>query len=217
MLLSSPNRSAQNELMSLFQILEEDRSFVVIENTEEISDDDPPPEPKPGEVIKVRGSLVSFIDRLDDELTKSLQNIDPHTPEYIERLRDEQSLYAVVTRGGIWFERVEKEGFDTGGSASRIALRRLEHIYYKVTLAIASSNSSQCPSLRTWRRLLGKVFLRTWTPPLPLAPPHPRNLSKSYAYTFTNMDKSCSVPEQYYTTSTMLPSKTNSIVPAICS
>jgi translation initiation factor 3 subunit C len=125
--------SAQNELMSLFQILEDDPSFVIIENTEEISDDDIPPDPKPGEVIKVRGSLVSFIDRLDDELTKSLQNIDPHTPEYIERLRDEQSLYAVITRGGIWFERVEKEGYDTGGSASRIVLRRLEHIYYKVT------------------------------------------------------------------------------------
>ena len=123
--------SAQNELMALFEILGEDRSFVVIENTEELSDDDPPPDPKPGEVIRIRGSLVSFIDRLDDELTKSLQNIDPHTPEYIERLKDEQSLYSVIVRGGIWFERVEKEKHDTGQSASRIVLRRLEHIYYK--------------------------------------------------------------------------------------
>jgi len=99
--------------MSLLQILEDNVSYVIIENTEDISDDDPPPDPQPGEIVKVRGSLVSFIDRLDDELTKSLQNIDPHTTEYIERL-------------------VEKEGHDTGGSASRIVLRRLEHIYYKV-------------------------------------------------------------------------------------
>ena len=129
------NISAQDELMSLLQILEDNVSYVIIENTEDISDDDPPPDPQPGEIVKVRGSLVSFIDRLDDELTKSLQNIDPHTTEYIERLRDEQKLYAVIVRGGIWFERVEKEGHDTGGSASRIVLRRLEHIYYKVPLS----------------------------------------------------------------------------------
>lgn len=126
------NLRAQDELMLLLQILEDNVSYVIIENTEDISDDDPPPDPQPGEVVKVRGSLVSFIDRLDDELTRSLQNIDPHTTEYIERLRDEQKLYAVIVRGGIWFERVEKEGHDTGGSASRIVLRRLEHIYYKV-------------------------------------------------------------------------------------
>jgi translation initiation factor 3 subunit C len=124
--------SAQDELMQLLQILEDNRAWIIIENTEDISFDDPPPDPQPGDVVKVRGSIVSFIDRLDDELTKSLQNIDPHTTEYIERLRDEQNLYVVIVRGGIWFERVEKEGHDTGGSASRIVLRRLEHIYYKV-------------------------------------------------------------------------------------
>src|SRR5271156_1623394 len=131
-LKSFVNRSAQNELISLIEILEENRSFVIIENTEDISLDDPPPDPQPGETVKVQGSLVSFIDRLDDELSKSLQNIDPHTTEYIERLRDEQSLYLVIVRGGIWFERIEKEGHDTQSSGSRVVLRRLEHIYYKV-------------------------------------------------------------------------------------
>lgn len=126
--------------MSLLQILEDNSAYVVIENTEDISFDDPQPDPRPGETVKVRGSLVSFIDRLDDELTKSLQNIDPHTTEYIERLRDEQNLYAVIVRGGIWFERVEKEGYDTGGSASRAVLRRLEHIYYKVFHSTVSSD-----------------------------------------------------------------------------
>src|SRR5579862_3736804 len=107
-ILGQTNISAQDEVIMLLQILEANRSWVIIENTEDISYDDPAPDPKPGEVVKVRGSLVSFIDRLDDELTKSLQNIDPHTTEYIERLRDEQKLYAVIVRGGIWFERVEK-------------------------------------------------------------------------------------------------------------
>ena len=141
----------------LLQILEDNHSWIIIENTEDISYDDLPPDPKSGEVLKVRGSLVSFIDRLDDELTKSLQNIDPHTTEYIERLRDEQSLYFVIVRGGIWFERVEKEGHDTGGSASRIVLRRLEHIYYKVLSLLNPSNCSPSLSLTIWRKLHGNV------------------------------------------------------------
>jgi translation initiation factor 3 subunit C len=150
--------------MQLLELLETNKEWVVIENTEDISYDDPPPEPKDGEVVKIRGSLVSFIDRLDDELTKSLQNIDPHTPEYIERLRDEQNLYAVIVRGGIWFERVEKEGYDTGGSASRIILRRLEHTYYKVQFlpARTSANSQPVALIEnlekvTWERIPAKL------------------------------------------------------------
>lgn len=143
------NCSAQNELISLIEILEENQSFIIIENTEDISLDDPPPDPQPGETVKVQGSLVSFIDRLDDELTKSLQNIDPHTTEYIERLRDEQSLYLVIVRGGIWFERIENEGHDTQGSGSRVVLRRLEHVYYKVPPSMKCANYSPYLSSRT--------------------------------------------------------------------
>jgi translation initiation factor 3 subunit C len=147
--------------MVLLEILEQNPAYVVIENTEDIPFDDPPPDPKPGETVKVRGSLVSFIDRLDDELTKSLQNIDPHTTEYIERLRDEQALYVVIVRGGIWFERIEKEGHDTGGSASRVVLRRLEHIYYKVSSHESSSNVAHLSHRDSRKSHLGKNSDRT--------------------------------------------------------
>lgn len=43
----------------------------------------------------VSGNLAAFIERLDDEYIKSLQNIDPHTKEYISRLQDEQSFMLV--------------------------------------------------------------------------------------------------------------------------
>jgi hypothetical protein len=210
------NSSAQDELVMLLQILEDNRSWIIIENTEDISYDDPPPDPEPGEVVKVRGSLVSFIDRLDDELTKSLQNIDPHTTEYIERLRDEQNLYAVIVRGGIWFERVEKEGHDTGGSASRIVLRRLEHIYYKVLSLLNLANCSPPLSLKIWIKLHGNVSPLCWTLRSLPAQLLLQISSKFSAYISTSMVNPCCVPARCSITSTIMHYKINSTEPATC-
>ncbi|KAJ2722315.1 Translation initiation factor 3 subunit c [Coemansia sp. Benny D115] len=78
------------------------------------------------EPITVSGSIVGLIDRLDDEFTKSLQNIDPHTPEYVERMRDAVPLYRTIVRSQFYFERA-----DLKESLCRIVLRRLEHLYYR--------------------------------------------------------------------------------------
>ena len=81
-----------------------------------------------GKEIRIPGHLASFIDRLDDEFTKSLQNIDPHSSEYIERLRDEPLLYAIIVRAQTYFEN--KGGMQD--SVDGIIMRRVEHIYNKV-------------------------------------------------------------------------------------
>jgi len=75
----------------------------------------------------VRGSIVSFVDRLDDEFTRSLQNIDPHTTEYIDRLRDETGLYALIVRSQLYFEKINHTE-----SLFQICMRRVEHLYYMV-------------------------------------------------------------------------------------
>ncbi|KAJ1937313.1 Translation initiation factor 3 subunit c, partial [Kickxella alabastrina] len=78
------------------------------------------------ETITLRGSIISFIDRLDDEFTKSLQSIDPHTPEYVGRMRDTVPLYTSIVRAQQYFERCNIQE-----SVCRIVLRRIEHLYYR--------------------------------------------------------------------------------------
>lgn len=117
--------------------LEGSASIVVVEGAEEWEDDDKQPTIAEGEIFKIPGSVVSFVERLDDELTRSLQHIDPHTSEYIDRLTDEGSLYASLVRALVYVERLKKK--DDGSlaipqeSVNRVVMRRLEHVYFKVS------------------------------------------------------------------------------------
>lgn len=128
-------KAAEKELSTLLQVLGETGEYVVAENAEEWDDDEKPPTLKEGDkFIKVPGSIVSYVERLDDELVRSLQSIDPHTSEYIERLSDEGALYNIIFRGMLYYERVRKEESLSipQDSVNRIVMRRLEHIYFKV-------------------------------------------------------------------------------------
>ena len=48
--------------------------------------------------LQVWGNLVGFIERLDDELFKSLQVLDPHTNLYLERMKDEPLFLALAQK-----------------------------------------------------------------------------------------------------------------------
>lgn len=108
--------------------------MVILENAEEWEDDEKPPQPGSGEKLRIPGSVVSIIERLDDELTRSLQHIDPHTAEYIERLSDEQALYTNILRALLYVEDLKKDTALelTQENINRVVMRRLEHIYFKV-------------------------------------------------------------------------------------
>lgn len=128
-------KAAEKELSTLLTVLQENTDFVVVENAEEWDDDEKPPTLQPGEkYIKVPGSLVSYVERLDDELVRSLQSIDPHTSEYIERLQDEGALYNIIFRGLLYYEQLRKDESlqIPQESINRIVMRRLEHVYFKV-------------------------------------------------------------------------------------
>lgn len=142
------------------EVLEANPDYVVIETAEEWDDDEKPPQPAPGEILKIPGSIVSFVDRLDDELTRSLQHIDPHTTEYIDRLSDEGALYTTILRNQLYLERLQSnQNIPTDESLNRVIMRRLEHLYFKVVpikpllcislTFVASPNKSLLPPRRT--------------------------------------------------------------------
>lgn len=122
--------SAQREVDQLIAIVHQDPRYSVREITEEYDElVDRAPETEPKGIVIVRGSIISFIDRLDDEFTKSLQNIDPHGTEYVDRLKDEKGLYCTICRAQALCEQTKQED-----ALGRVIARRLDHIYSKVSV-----------------------------------------------------------------------------------
>jgi translation initiation factor 3 subunit C len=120
--------SAQREIDSLIGILIDNVEYSVQEITDDYDDlIERTPEGEKDSVVRIRGSIISFVDRLDDEFTRSLQNLDPHGTEYMDRLKDEKGLYCTICRAEALY--VKKK---LSEPLSRVVTRRLEHIYSKV-------------------------------------------------------------------------------------
>ncbi|KAJ1999439.1 Translation initiation factor 3 subunit c, partial [Coemansia thaxteri] len=115
---------AQARVNELLQLLENQQQITISETGD--SHDYKEDYAYKGAAITLRGSVIAFIDRLDDEFTRSLQHIDPHTPEYVERMRDAVPLYLTIVRAQGYFERS-----GLSDSLCRVVLRRLDHLYYR--------------------------------------------------------------------------------------
>ncbi|KAI9260166.1 eukaryotic translation initiation factor 3 subunit 8 N-terminus-domain-containing protein [Sporodiniella umbellata] len=126
-------KAATLEFNTLLEVLETNKSFMVTEDAEDLENEDKDVVPKSGEVVKLRGSIVSFVERLDDEFTKSLQNTDPHATEYIDRLRDEATIYALLQRSQFYLET-----YSMTSCIPRVIFRKLDHVYYKPENVIKS-------------------------------------------------------------------------------
>ncbi|RKF57973.1 Eukaryotic translation initiation factor 3 subunit C [Golovinomyces cichoracearum] len=131
-------KSAERELTNLLKVLESNPELVVVDDAEDWDDDEKQPIIKDGEKFCIPGSIVAYVERLDDELTRSLQQIDPHTAEYIDRLSDEASLYNNIVRTMLYAEisGTNNESPLFQDNLNRIVMRRLEHIYFKPSAVV---------------------------------------------------------------------------------
>lgn len=105
----------------VFDMLERNHNLVV---SLDVHDDT---ESLEGPQMRIQGQLVSYLERLDDELNRSLQIIDPHTTEYVTRLRDEMQLIMLAYRCREYAERVRDLD-----ELCRSNMRLVDHMYYKV-------------------------------------------------------------------------------------
>ncbi|KAH9929546.1 eukaryotic translation initiation factor 3 subunit 8 [Epithele typhae] len=130
--------SAQQEVDKLIAIVANEPEYSIQEITEDYDElTERSPQTEKDGVVRIRGSVISFVDRLDDEFTKSLQNIDPHGTEYVDRLKDEKGLYCTICRAQALYEKVKQDD-----PLGRVIMRRLEHIYSKpdpVVLALEAA------------------------------------------------------------------------------
>ncbi|WVQ79460.1 eukaryotic translation initiation factor 3 subunit C [Cryptococcus sp. DSM 104549] len=80
------------------------------------------------EKVVVTGSLISLLESLDNEFTKTLQHTDAHEKgaDYIDRLRAESPLYVTIVKAQTLFEREA-----VADNTARAVMRRLEHVYAK--------------------------------------------------------------------------------------
>ncbi|CAI9534106.1 unnamed protein product [Staurois parvus] len=76
--------------------------------------------------LRVRGCILTLVERMDEEFTKIMQNTDPHSQEYVDNLKDEARVCEVI-------ERVQKYLQEKGSTEEicRVYLRRIMHTYYK--------------------------------------------------------------------------------------
>lgn len=125
------NEKDVNDFLSLLE--KHSAAYQISELGHATDEVDIEPEANAAGVKVVLGLIGATVERLDDEFAKYLQSTDPHSIEYIERLKDEQALYKLIVRAQVYVQ------LTTGASEqlARIVLKRLDHIYYKPDQLIA--------------------------------------------------------------------------------
>uniref|UniRef100_A0A0B7BD44 Eukaryotic translation initiation factor 3 subunit C n=1 Tax=Arion vulgaris TaxID=1028688 RepID=A0A0B7BD44_9EUPU len=76
--------------------------------------------------FRIRGCILTMVERLDEEFTKMLQACDAHSTEFVERLKDEQTMCEIIFKLEKYLEK-----YGSSEELCCIYLRHIDHLYYK--------------------------------------------------------------------------------------
>ncbi|XP_054727850.1 eukaryotic translation initiation factor 3 subunit C [Anastrepha obliqua] len=88
----------------------------------------------------IRGCSLAAVERLDDEFTKLLKECDPHTNDYVSRLKDEVTVTRIIESVLEYFEHV-----GSNKERCRVYLRKIEHLYYKFDPEVLKKKRGELP------------------------------------------------------------------------
>ncbi|XP_038109990.1 eukaryotic translation initiation factor 3 subunit C [Culex quinquefasciatus] len=123
------------EIQALIKLLLVNEDIVLSEN---ILDENEEYDTAP---YKIRGCMLTAVERLDDEFTKLLKECDPHSNEYVDRLKDEVTVTNVIEQVVQYVERLGNEM-----ETCRIYLRKIDHLYYKFDPNVLKKRKAQLPA-----------------------------------------------------------------------
>lgn len=136
----APWQQIEHDIRLLFEVLEAQSEYIVLESAPEPEELEQGPALGAGNKRAIPGSLPTLVERLDDEHARVLATYDPHTTEYLERLRDETRLAELILRAQCHQEQslraIGKPELQTNESFCRLVARRIDHIYYKPAKAV---------------------------------------------------------------------------------
>lgn len=89
---------------------------------------------------RVRGCILTVVERLDEEFIKLLKECDPHSNEYVERLKDEKRVSNIIDKVQEYLERQA-----VPSELCRIYLRKIEHLYYKFDPDVLKQRQGELP------------------------------------------------------------------------
>ena len=89
----------------------------------------------------IRGCPLAAVERLDDEFTKLLKECDPHSNDYVIRLKDEVTVTRIIESVLNYFEKI-----GSNNERCRIYLRKIEHLYYKFDPEVLKRKRGEIPA-----------------------------------------------------------------------
>lgn len=97
----------------------------------------------------VQGCVLTMLEKMDEEFIRLLQNCDPHSPDYVEKLCDETRLVAIISKVRSY---IEHNGRGSPSDRCRIYMLTIDFIYYKFDQKIIGSENDTAATSKMIRK-----------------------------------------------------------------